>query len=157
MSLANMQNVAQGMYIKRRVVPNQYKNAPLAAWKITSDAYINVAKCCFTLQVHEVFMRSLKPLDIMKLSETLMEDRVTELIRPLSHVQTTSFFSSPLRCGAFRVLTMLATTSWTKPVVERRIATASWWVRPTRDLPLIISNSSPAWSRPSLKHKHKHL
>ncbi len=53
-------------------------------------------------------------------------------------------------------LTLLATTNWTRPVVERRIATASWWVRPTRDRPLIISNSSPAWRRLSLK-THTHI
>lgn len=49
--------------------------------------------------------------------------------------------------------TLLATTSWTSPAVERRTSTASWWVRPTKDWLLIMSNSSPAWRRPSLKHK----
>ncbi len=48
-------------------------------------------------------------------------------------------------------LTLLATTSCTSPAVDRRMATASWCESPTREWLFIISNSSPAFRRPSLK------
>lgn len=50
-----------------------------------------------------------------------------------------------------RVLTMLTTTNWINPLVDRRVETASWWVSPTSDVPLTISSSWPARRRPSLK------